>query len=58
MEYDQNDNKVTVASEPAVAYVALSPRVDAAEIGRECLSLVESKRLLLEKVYQHYHPKA
>lgn len=56
MEYGQNDNNVTVASEPAVAYVALSPRVDAVEIERECLSLEESKRMLLEKVHQHYHP--
>ena len=57
MEYNQNDNEITKASEPAVAYEALTPQVDAVEIERECLSLEESKRLLLEKVHQHYHSK-
>ena len=57
MEYDQNDNEVTKASEPAVAYSVKLSRVDAVEIERECLSLEESKRLLLEKVHQHYHSK-
>ena len=57
MEYDQNDNEVTKASEPAVAYSVKLPHVDAVEIERECLSLEESKRLLLEKVHQHYHPE-
>ena len=58
MEYDQNDNETTKASEPAVAYEALTLQVDAVEIERECLSLEESKRLLLEKVHRHYHPEA
>lgn len=57
MEYNQNDNEVTKASEPAVAYVARTPQVNAVEIERECLSLEESKRLLLEKVRRHYHPE-
>lgn len=60
MEYNQNDNdnEVTKASEPAVAYSLRLPHVDAVEIERDCLSLEESKRLLLEKVHQHYHSKA
>ena len=58
MEYDQNDNEITKASEPAIAYEVLTPQVDSAEIKRECLSLEESKRLLLEKVYQHFHSKS
>ena len=57
MEYDQNDNEMTNASEPAIVYEALSPQVDSMELERECLSLEESKRLLLEKVHQHYHPE-
>ena len=57
MEYNQNDNEITKASEPAVAYEALTPQVDSMELERECLSLEESKRLLLEKVHQHYHPE-
>ena len=55
MEYNQNDNVITKASEPAVAYEVLTPQVDSVEIERECLSLEESKRLLLEKVHKHYH---
>lgn len=58
MEYNQNDNEITKASEPAIAYKVLTPQVDSAEIKRECLSLEESKRLLLEKVYQHFHSKS
>ena len=60
MEYNQNDNdnEVTKASEPTVAYSVKLPHMDAAEIESECLSLEESKRLLLEKVHQHYHSKA
>ncbi len=57
MEYNQNDNEMTKASEPAVAYEVLTPQVDSVEIERECLSLEESKRLLLEKVHKHYHSK-
>jgi hypothetical protein len=57
MEYNQNDNVITKASEPAVAYEVLTPQVDSVEIERECLSLEESKRLLLEKVHKHYHSK-
>ena len=57
MEYNQNDNEITEASEPAVAYEVLTPQVDSVEIERECLSLEESKRLLLEKVHKHYHSK-
>ena len=58
MEYNQNDNEITKASEPAIAYEVLTPQVDSAEIKRECLSLEESKRLLREKVYQHFHSKS
>ena len=58
MEYNQNDNEITKASEPAIAYEVLTPRVDSVEIKKECLSLEESKRLLLEKVYQHFHSKS
>ncbi len=58
MEYNQNDNVITKASEPAVAYEVLTPQVDSVEIERECLSLEESKRLLLEKVHKHYHSKS
>ncbi len=58
MEYNQNDNEMTKASEPAVAYEVLTPQVDSVEIERECLSLEESKRLLLEKVHKHYHSKS
>ena len=57
MEYNQNDNEITKASEPAVAYEVLIPQVDSVEIEMECLSLEESKRLLLEKVHKHYHSK-
>ena len=57
MEYNQNDDEITKASEPAVAYEVLIPQVDSVEIERECLSLEESKRLLLEKVHKHYHSK-
>lgn len=57
MEYNQNDNEITKASEPAFAYEVLTPQVDSVEIERECLSLEESKRLLLEKVHKHYHSK-
>jgi hypothetical protein len=57
MEYNQNDNEITEASEPAVAYEVLIPQVDSVEIERECLSLEVSKRLLLEKVHKHYHSK-
>ncbi len=57
MEYNQNDNEITNASEPVVAYEVLTPQVDSVEIERECLSLEESKRLLLEKVHKHYHSK-
>ena len=57
MEYNQKDNEMTKASESAVAYVALTPQVDSMELERECLSLEESKRLLLEKVHRHYHSK-
>ena len=45
MEYNQNDNEITKASEPAIAYEVLTPQVDSVEIKRECLSLEESKRL-------------
>ena len=55
MEYNQNDNEITEASEPAVAYEVLIPQVDSVEIERECLSLEVSKRLLLEQVHKHYH---
>ena len=58
MEYNQNDDEITKASEPAVAYEVLTPQVDSVEIERECLSLEESKRLLLEKVHKHYHSKS
>lgn len=58
MEYNQNDNEITKASEPAVAYEVLISQVDSVEIERECLSLEESKRLLLEKVHKHYHSKS
>ena len=58
MEYNQNDNEITKASESAVAYEVLTPQVDSVEIERECLSLEESKRLLLEKVHKHYHSKS
>jgi hypothetical protein len=58
MEYNQNDNEMTKASEPAVAYEVLIRQVDSVEIERECLSLEESKRLLLEKVHKHYHSKS
>lgn len=58
MEYNQNDNEITKASEPAVAYEVLTPQVDSVEIERECLTLEESKRLLLEKVHKHYHSKS
>ena len=57
MEYNQNDNEITKASEPAVAYEVLTPQVDSVKIERECLTLEESKRLLLEKVHKHYHSK-
>ena len=57
MEYNPNDNEVTKASESAVAYVARLPHVNAVEIERECLSLEESKRILLDKVHRHYHPE-
>ena len=57
MEYDQNDNEITKASEPAIAYEALTPQMDSEEIERECLSLEESKRVLLDKVRRHYHPE-
>ena len=58
MEYNQSDNEITKASEPAIAYEVLIPQVDSVEIERECLSLEESKRLLLEKVHKHYHSKS
>lgn len=58
MEYNQNDNEITKASEPAVAYEALTPQIDSVEIERECLPLEESKRILLDRVRRHYHPES
>ncbi len=57
MEYNHNDNEMTKASEPAVAYEVLTPQVASVESEREGLSLEQSKRLLLEKVHKHYHSK-
>jgi len=58
MEYDsQEERKTTMASEAALAYEVSTKTTTLAELEEECMILEESKRLLLERVLQHYHPK-
>ena len=58
MEYDsQEESKSTMANEAALAYNIADKTTSIAELEAECMPLEESKRLLLEKVHQHYHPK-
>lgn len=56
MEYEEKEDSASMVSEPAVAYLA-SSKARWVEIESECLTLVESKQMLLEKVHQHYHPE-
>ena len=59
MEYDsQEERKTTMASEAALAYEVSTRTTTLAELEEECMPLEESKRLLLERVHQHYHPQA
>lgn len=46
-----------MANEAALAYNMADKTTTMAELEAECMPLEESKRLLLEKVHQHYHPK-
>ena len=58
MDYDsQEESKTTMASEAALAYDISVKTISEAEIESECMPLEESKRLLLERVHQHYHPQ-
>ena len=58
MDYDsQEERKTTMASEAALAYEVSTKTTTLAELEEECMTLEESKRLLLERVHQHYHPQ-
>ena len=58
MDYGQNENKPTIASEAALAYHPVTEAATRSEVEKDCLSLAESKRLVLEMVHKHYHPEA
>ena len=58
MDYGQNENKPTIASEAALAYEPITETVTRSEVEKECLPLAESKRLVIEMVHQHFHHKA
>lgn len=54
MDYEQNDKKPTMAAEAALAYNLVTETATRSEVERECLTLKESKRLVLEMVHQHF----
>lgn len=58
MDYGQNENKPTTASEAALAYEPIIETATRAEIEKGCLPLAESKRLVLEMIHKHFHPEA
>ncbi len=58
MDYGQNENKPTIASEAALAYNPVAEAATRSEVEKDCLPLAESKRLVLEMVHKHYHPEA
>lgn len=56
MEYTQDDISPTLAAEAALEYDSIVESVTFSEIERDCLSLEESKRLVLDMVHRHFHP--
>ncbi len=58
MDYKQHDIQSTVASEAELAYESVMKQTSRSEIEKECLSLEESKRLILEMVHRHFHPES
>lgn len=58
MDYGQNENKPTIASEAALAYNPVTKAATRSEVEKDCLPLAESKHLVLEMVHRHYHPEA
>lgn len=56
MDYEQNQTKPTIASEPICAYETDLEQVSAAVLEEDCLTLDESKKRLLQMVHRHYHP--
>lgn len=55
--YDQDHSNPTMASESAVALEPATSTVTEAVLAEECLSLEESKKLVVEMVHRHYHPE-
>jgi len=51
MSYELNEKETATITEPEST---LSQK----ELRDDCYSLEESKRLLLKKVHQHYHPES
>ena len=56
MDYKQDSEKHTTASEPSVAYKASPRTVSKKELQEHCLTLEESKQELLSMVHKHFHP--
>ena len=58
MDYGQHDIKPTMAAEAALAYEPTTRLVSHSKIEKECLSLEDSKRLVLDMVHRHFHPES
>jgi hypothetical protein len=56
MDYKQDREKETNASEPSVVYKTSPRTVSKKELRDHCLTLEESKKELLSMVHKHFHP--
>ena len=58
MDYEEKDTEPTMASESALAYEPIARIARRSDIEATCMTLEESKKLVLEMVHNHFHPKS
>ena len=56
--YDQDHTNPSMASESAVALDPVTATISESVLAEECLSLEESKKLVVDMVHHHYHPES
>ena len=56
--YDQDHTNPSMASESAAALEPVTDSISESVLAEECMTLEESKKLVVDMVHRHYHPES
>ena len=55
--FEEEESCTPIASEPSIQEIINTRRFPLSEAMKSCVTLEESRKIMEERIYKHYHPE-